>query len=72
MTIINLRTADGFTLHDNYYQAPEGMPVERAFQIARECLEKSLTWDSFESKLANRGIVATYNPVTVPTIDIEF
>lgn len=74
MTIINLRTADGFTLHDNYYAIPEGMPLERADAIVETVTAIAATWEELDFRLLRKGIEPVPNASHVPamTIDIEF
>lgn len=74
MTIINLRTADGFTLHNNYYAIPDGMPLEDAAEIARSVAENVALWEHLDAELAERGIEPVPNVSGVPamTIDIDF
>lgn len=79
MTIISIRTLDGFTFHDNLYRIPGTMSVDHAgafvSMVYERATEGEWSWEGFNDELAEYGIVAAHDvdPDSVVVVfDVEF
>lgn len=74
MTIINIRSADGFTLHDNYYAIPDDMPLGYARAVVEECTAIAATWEELDFRLLRKSVEPVPNASDVPavTFDVDF
>lgn len=74
MTIINIRSVDGFTVTDNFYSLPEGMSADTGLRMCEQIASRwtdageSISWLHFDDALAKWGII----PVEIPHVDVEF